>query len=1012
MLKLKLNEKMLDFVESIINTVPEPLFTLDKDLRVVTANGSFYKVFKLKPENTIGHIIFELDNNQWDIPALRELLGTILPQKTSIDNYVLDHDFANIGRRVMLLNARQMEQAEGKDHTILLVMQDITERSDELVIANQELAFQNVEKDKRAIELGIVNQELASQNLEKDKWAGELILANIEKDKQAVELVLANEERDKRAVELVIANKQKKNQVEELAIANEELGFQNSEKDKRAAELVIANEELGFQNSEKDKRAAELVIANEELGFQNSEKDKRAAELVIANKEKVKRADELVIANEELAIQNVEKDKRADELIIANEEKVKRADKLVIANEKLAFQNVEKEKRAAELATANKKLAFQNVEKEKRADELIIANEEKVRRADKLVIANKEKDKRAAELATANEELGFQSSEKDKRAAELVIANKEIDKRSAELVIANEELILQNEEKQLLLRKLKRAASVFTHAHEGIMITDATAIITEVNDTFSQITGYTREDMLGKNPNILQSGRHPPEFFNKMWEALLAQGYWRGEIWNRRKNGDVYPEILTISVVKNAKGKVLHYVSLSTDITSLKNYQGQLEHIAHYDVLTNLPNRVLLADRLSQAMAHCQRHKQSLAVAFMDLDRFKEVNDNYGHDVGDKLLIALSQRMKDALREGDTLARIGGDEFIAIMGDLQNIKLSTAILERLLKVTSDPVIVDGINIQVSASIGVTFYPQDNSGADHLMRHADQAMYSAKQAGKNCYRLFDVEQAYAGEIQLENIDNIRLAMERCEFLLHYQPKVNMRTGAVIGTEALIRWQHPESGLIPSLEFLPAMEGQPVSLEMGEWVIDTALNQISDWQNIGINLPISVNISAYQLQQDDFVIRLKALLATYPEVSPPLLELEILETSALHDIIQVSATMNECHKLGVRFALDDFGTGYSSLTHLRRLPAQLIKIDQTFVRDMLEDADDLAIVKGVIGLAQAFECEVIAEGVETIAHGEALLKLGCELAQGYGIARPMPANKIPEWISNWKTDDSWK
>ena len=1012
MLKLKLNEKMSDFVESIINTVPEPLFTLDKDLRVVTANGSFYKVFKLKPENTIGHIIFELDNNQWDIPALRELLGTILPQKTSIDNYVLDHDFANIGRRVMLLNARQMEQAEGKDHTILLVMQDITERSDELVIANQELAFQNVEKDKRAIELGIVNQELASQNLEKDKWAGELILANIEKDKQAVELVLANEERDKRAVELVIANKQKKNQVEELAIANEELGFQNSEKDKRAAELVIANEELGFQNSEKDKRAAELVIANEELGFQNSEKDKRAAELVIANKEKVKRADELVIANEELAIQNVEKDKRADELIIANEEKVKRADKLVIANEKLAFQNVEKEKRAAELATANKKLAFQNVEKEKRADELIIANEEKVRRADKLVIANKEKDKRAAELATANEELGFQSSEKDKRAAELVIANKEIDKRSAELVIANEELILQNEEKQLLLRKLKRAASVFTHAHEGIMITDATAIITEVNDTFSQITGYTREDMLGKNPNILQSGRHPPEFFNKMWEALLAQGYWRGEIWNRRKNGDVYPEILTISVVKNAKGKVLHYVSLSTDITSLKNYQGQLEHIAHYDVLTNLPNRVLLADRLSQAMAHCQRHKQSLAVAFMDLDRFKEVNDNYGHDVGDKLLIALSQRMKDALREGDTLARIGGDEFIAIMGDLQNIKLSTAILERLLKVTSDPVIVDGINIQVSASIGVTFYPQDNSGADHLMRHADQAMYSAKQAGKNCYRLFDVEQAYAGEIQLENIDNIRLAMERCEFLLHYQPKVNMRTGAVIGTEALIRWQHPESGLIPSLEFLPAMEGQPVSLEMGEWVIDTALNQISDWQNIGINLPISVNISAYQLQQDDFVIRLKALLATYPEVSPPLLELEILETSALHDIIQVSATMNECHKLGVRFALDDFGTGYSSLTHLRRLPAQLIKIDQTFVRDMLEDADDLAIVKGVIGLAQAFECEVIAEGVETIAHGEALLKLGCELAQGYGIARPMPANKIPEWISNWKTDDSWK
>jgi predicted signal transduction protein with EAL and GGDEF domain len=265
------------------------------------------------------------------------------------------------------------------------------------------------------------------------------------------------------------------------------------------------------------------------------------------------------------------------------------------------------------------------------------------------------------------------------------------------------------------------------------------------------------------------------------------------------------------------------------------------------------------------------------------------------------------------------LARIGGNEFIVIMGGLQNIKLSSAILERLLKATSDPIMVDGAIIRVSASIGVTFYPQDNSDADHLMRQADQAMYNAKQAGKNRYRLFDVEQAYAGKIQLENIDNIRLAKEQGEFLLHYQPKVNMRTGEVIGTEALIRWQHPKIGLIPSLDFLPVMEGHPQSLEIGEWVIDTALNQISDWQSLGISLPISVNISAYRLQQDNFVNRLKALLASYPEVSPPFLELEILETIALHDINQVSATMNECHKLGVRFALDDFGTGYLSLTH---------------------------------------------------------------------------------------------
>ena len=858
MLNIKSNEEMLEFVESIINTVPEPLITLDKNLKIVSVNLSFYKFFKLKPEKTIGFLIFELDKNQWDMPVLRELLGTILPQKTSIDDYVVDHNFAKIGRRIMLLNARQMEQTEGKEQIILLVMQDITERSDELVIANQELAFQNVEKNKRAVELGIVNQELASQNEEKDK--------------RAVELVIANVEKDKRAAELFIDNKQKKIRADELAIANEELGFQNSETDKRATEFIIAYEELDFQSSETYKRAAELVIANEELAFQNAETDKRETELVIANKEK--------------------------------------------------------------------------------------------------------------------------------------------DKLAAELVILNEELAYQNEEKQILLRRLKRATSVFTHAHEGIMVTDASAKITEVNGSFSQMTGYTSEEVLGKNPNILKSGHHSPEFFTEMWNTLRKQGYWRGEIWNCRKNGEVYPEMLTISAVKNIEGQVQHYVSLSTDITSMKAYQGQLEHIVHYDVLTNLPNRVLLADRLSQAMTHCQRRRRSLAVAFMDLDGFKDVNDNYGHVVGDKLLIALSQRIKDALREGDTLARIGGDEFIAVLGDLQNIRVSAHILERLLKAASDPVTVGGVVIQVSVSIGVTLYPHDNSDADHLVRHADQAMYTAKQAGKNCYRLFDTERAYASKVQLENIGDIRSAMLRDEFVLYYQPKVNMLTGKVIGVEALIRWQHPESGLIPSLEFLPVMEGQPVSLEIGDWVIGTALAQISQWQNMGVSLPISVNINAYQLQQENFITCLATLLATYSEVNPDLLELEILESSALHDISQVSATMNACRKLGVRFALDDFGTGYSSLTHLRRLPSQLIKIDQTFVRDMLEDADDLAIVKGVIGLAQAFECEVIAEGVETIAHGEALLNLGCELAQGYGIARPMSASDIPEWISQWKTDALWK
>jgi predicted signal transduction protein with EAL and GGDEF domain len=367
--------------------------------------------------------------------------------------------------------------------------------------------------------------------------------------------------------------------------------------------------------------------------------------------------------------------------------------------------------------------------------------------------------------------------------------------------------------------------------------------------------------------------------------------------------------------------------------------------------------------------------------------------------------------MNEVLREGDTLARIGGDEFIAVMADLKTFEECECVLKRLLNAASSPVTISNKSVQVSVSIGITMYPNDDVDADQLIRHADQAMYIAKQSGKNSYHLFDTAQDNAINIQRKNVDNIRLALEQNEFVLHYQPKVNMRTGEVIGAEGLIRWLHPVTGMIPPLSFLPSIEGHNISIDIGEWVIESALIQIKEWANIGINLPISVNISAYQLQQTNFTERLASLLAAHPEVEPNLLELEILETSALQDTTLVSETMNACKDLGVRFAIDDFGTGYSSLTYLKRLPAYMIKIDQSFVRDMLEDNDDLAIVSGVVGLAKTFQRKVIAEGVETQEHGVALLALGCELAQGYGIARPMDANDIPKWLSNWKTPDSW-
>jgi diguanylate cyclase (GGDEF)-like protein/PAS domain S-box-containing protein len=560
--------------------------------------------------------------------------------------------------------------------------------------------------------------------------------------------------------------------------------------------------------------------------------------------------------------------------------------------------------------------------------------------------------------------------------------------------------------------KLKLAASVFSNAREGIMITDASGTIIEVNKTFSLISGYSREEVIGQNPRILQSGRQTPYFYAQMWKSLLEKDHWYGEMWNRHKSGELYAELLKISTVQNTAGQVQNYVALFSDITLMKNHQGQLEHIVHYDVLTNLPNRVLLADRLNQAIVQSQRYHNSLAVVFLDLDKFKAVNDTHGHDVGDELLIRVSQLMKDALRELDTLARIGGDEFVAVLPDLDKVEDCQHVLERLLLAASEPITIGDIVLHVSASIGVSVYPQDGTDADILMRHADQAMYQAKQSGKNCYHLFDSAQDDAINIRRENLDNISAAVDRREFVLHYQPKVNMTTGKVVGVEALIRWQHPERGLVLPLNFLPIIEDHPISLDIGEWVIDSALSQISQWQKMGIKLPISINISAYQLQQVNFATRLITLLAAYTNVSPNDLELEVLETSALVDVIQITATMHACRAIGVKFALDDFGTGYSSLTYLRRLPVSVIKIDQSFVRGMLHDADDLAIVKGVISLANAFQCEVIAEGVETIQHGRALLQLGCELAQGYGIARPMPADEVTVWVKGWQPYDAWR
>lgn len=557
------------------------------------------------------------------------------------------------------------------------------------------------------------------------------------------------------------------------------------------------------------------------------------------------------------------------------------------------------------------------------------------------------------------------------------------------------------------------AASVFVNAREGIMITDKQAKILVVNEAFSRITGYSSEEVIGKSPNLLKSGLQSKEFYFNMWSELKTFGHAKVDLWNRKKSGELFSVAQTMTVVLDEFGEVKNYVALFSDVTQLKRQEEQLKHIAHYDTLTNLPNRLLLADRLSLAMMQAKRSERMVAVAFLDLDGFKSVNDVYGHDVGDQLLVALSQNMEAEMREGDTLARFGGDEFVVVIGNLESVEASLSVLDRLLFASNVPFFTGLQKVQITSSIGVSFYPQlEEVDADQLMRQADQAMYQAKLEGKNQYHIFDAELDRTVRSYHQSVVAIKNALIAKEFILHFQPKVNMRKGELVGVEALIRWQHPERGLLFPCEFLPVIENHELMIEIGEWVIVTVLRQMRDWQTHNIVLPVSVNIGARHLQQADFVERLSYLLALYPEVNPALLNLEILETSPLLDMHYVTRVLTQCHELGVSFALDDFGTGYSSFSYLKRLPVGQLKIDQSFVRDMLKNNKDVAILKGVIALALAFSCEVIAEGVETEEQELILLELGCDMAQGFSIGVAMAAPDLLDWIAHWQPKSIWQ
>lgn len=563
-------------------------------------------------------------------------------------------------------------------------------------------------------------------------------------------------------------------------------------------------------------------------------------------------------------------------------------------------------------------------------------------------------------------------------------------------------------------QSLRQAASVFANANEAIMITDSHGTILDVNEAFERITGYPRAQAVGHNARLLKSDEHNEAFYGEMWTALMLQGRWQGEIWGRRRNGELFAKFQTISAVRNESGELAHYVCLFTDITVAKEHQKKLADATHFDALTHLPNRRLLTERMATLLNQAVGSGGMLAVACMDVDAFHAVNVQWGNAMGDRVLAQLASRLQSTLPEPGLVARLGGDEFAVVVLSSGSEDAAIAALGMVREVVALPLEVDGRTLQLSASMGAVLFRGAEGAAepDQLLRRAAQALFKAKQSGRNRLQVFDADRDRFVRGRLEQAEHIRQGLAAGQFELFYQPKVHMRSGAVLGVEALIRWRHPERGWIPPGEFLPRTEGLPVGLALDEWVLDAALRQLAQWRTQGVELTVSVNVSAAQLSRPDFLQVLQEALARHPTVRPGDLELEVLESSALKDMARVSSLIDACRALGVGFAIDDFGTGYSSLAYLKELGAECLKVDQSFVRDVLEDPDDLAILDAVLGLARAFRRQVVAEGVETVAHGEMLLHLGYEFAQGYAIARPMPAQDIPAWKATWQPDAAWQ
>ncbi|WP_084190976.1 EAL domain-containing protein [Methylomarinum vadi] len=552
---------------------------------------------------------------------------------------------------------------------------------------------------------------------------------------------------------------------------------------------------------------------------------------------------------------------------------------------------------------------------------------------------------------------------------------------------------------------LKLSDKVFQQSQDAILICDQNNSIISINPAFTEITGYSEKEALGKNPGFLSSGRHDREFYSEMWQAILENGYWQGEIWNRRKNGELFPEWLTISVVSDDNGAITNYIAIFSDISLHKESEERIEHLAHYDPVTDLPNRILLRAHVDHELIVSERQNKSFALLFMDLDHFKNINDSLGHTIGDQVLIKVSERLKQILREEDTVARLGGDEFNILLSEA-NFKGAALVAAKIINTIARPIHIDHYQLHITASIGISLYPENGQDYETLSKNADTALYQSKHKGRNQFAFFTEEMQQATMRRMEIEHDLRLALKRRELQVYYQPQVDAKSGEIIGAEALLRWLHPQWGMVPPVEFIPVAEECGLILTIGDWVLDRAVAQAAQWQNAGLGeLVIAVNLSMAQFKEDVLYQTVKTTLKRH-QFAPEYLELELTESIAMKNAKAALEITRQLRQLGVQLSIDDFGTGYSSLSYLKAFSLDKLKIDRSFTKNMTVNKDSEIIVDSIIGLAKSLGLRTIAEGVETAEQWRMLRQKDCDELQGYYLNKPLTAEEFEELLVNEK------